>query len=152
MKGGGRTVNDMAKPEHLAILKQGREVWNQWRVDAPDIRPDLSGVNFNQVEEFKDSAIWGKRLMDGADDVKRLLLSEFNLSEVDFYKADLSFAELSRADLSDAKLVHANLSSANLRRADLNGAQLWGANFQQADLKEARFGPVSYTHLTLPTK
>jgi len=32
----------MANQEHLDILKQGLEVWNQWREENADIRPDLS--------------------------------------------------------------------------------------------------------------
>ena len=31
----------MANPEHLAILIQGVEVWNRWREENPEIRPDL---------------------------------------------------------------------------------------------------------------
>ncbi len=31
----------MANPEHLAILKQGVQVWNSWRIEEPNIRPDL---------------------------------------------------------------------------------------------------------------
>ena len=32
----------MADPEHVAILKQGVEVWNRWRSENPQIQPDLS--------------------------------------------------------------------------------------------------------------
>ena len=35
----------MANPEHLAILKQGVEVWNQWRDEHPEIQPNLSRAN-----------------------------------------------------------------------------------------------------------
>jgi hypothetical protein len=31
----------MANPEHLEILKQGVEAWNEWREKNPDIEPDL---------------------------------------------------------------------------------------------------------------
>ena len=34
----------MANKEHLAILKQGVEVWNKWRKENPEIKPDLSDV------------------------------------------------------------------------------------------------------------
>lgn len=141
---GGIPSEAMAKAEHIAILKQGREAWNQWRIDEPKLKPDLSGVNFNDESAFKDSEIWGRRMTDGVDEAKRLLLNGFNLSCVDFYKANLSHAELRQADLSDAKLVHADLSSAKLQKADLNGAQLWGACFHQTDMKEVRLGR---THL-----
>jgi hypothetical protein len=35
----------MANPEHLQILQQGVEVWNQWRRHNPDIKPDLCRTN-----------------------------------------------------------------------------------------------------------
>ena len=31
----------MTNQEHLDILKQGVDTWNQWRQEHPDIRPDL---------------------------------------------------------------------------------------------------------------
>ncbi|GAB4197580.1 MAG: hypothetical protein Tsb002_31830 [Wenzhouxiangellaceae bacterium] len=130
----------MANNEHLAILKQGREVWNQWRLDNPELRPDLSNVDFTRAADFENTAIWGQRMLDSADEAKRLLLSEFNLSQVDFYRANLEHAELRRADLSEAKLVHANLNSSKLQGATLHGAQLWGVRLQRADLTRARMG------------
>ena len=33
----------MADPHHLSILQEGVAVWNAWRADHPDVRPDLSG-------------------------------------------------------------------------------------------------------------
>ena len=32
----------MANQEHLNIFCQGVDIWNQWRVDNPNIKPDLS--------------------------------------------------------------------------------------------------------------
>jgi hypothetical protein len=34
----------MANTEHLALLQQGVAVWNAWRAEKPDIRPDLTGA------------------------------------------------------------------------------------------------------------
>ena len=42
----------MANPEHLEILYQGKEVWNRWRDENPEIVPDLSAAyytNFNFI-------------------------------------------------------------------------------------------------------
>ncbi|HBE52948.1 MAG TPA: hypothetical protein DDW76_30360, partial [Cyanobacteria bacterium UBA11369] len=49
----------MANKEHLVLLKQGVETWNQWRETHPEIKPDLriadlrglylKGVNLSKV-------------------------------------------------------------------------------------------------------
>ena len=31
--------------EHVALLKQGMTVWNEWRRENPDINPDLFEAN-----------------------------------------------------------------------------------------------------------
>ena len=104
----------MSDPEYLKILKQGAEVWNKWRKDNSDIKPDLSEANLR-----------------GAD------LREADLTMVDLCRANLSRANLSRANLTDAYLTEANLSKAKLRWAYLVGALLIKANLRGADLREA---------------
>jgi hypothetical protein len=39
----------MANPDHLAILEQGVETWNQWREENPELRPDLSEAPGNLI-------------------------------------------------------------------------------------------------------
>jgi hypothetical protein len=34
----------MANSEHVEILKEGVQAWNQWREVNPGVRPDLDGV------------------------------------------------------------------------------------------------------------
>lgn len=126
--------------EHLAILKQGVEVWNRWRDENPDVRPDLVGADLSGA---------GLKLAD---------LSDARLSGAILNKADLQFArlneaELSLADLSGANLLHANLQMAILREANLSGAfiakadlgqaRLSGANLSGADLQWAKLAEAS---------
>ncbi len=96
----------MANPEHLEILNQGIEQWNQWRKKNPYIQPNLSETN----------------------------LSEFNLSEASLSKADLRLTNLSEADLQKALLSHAVLSEADLRHANLSGADFHMANLERAEM------------------
>lgn len=37
----------MADEEHLDILKQGVEIWNQWRAGHHILKPDLSKANLS---------------------------------------------------------------------------------------------------------
>jgi len=109
----------MANEEHLAIIKQGVETWNQWRKENPDIRPDLSGANLSQLD-----------------------LGFANLSEAALWGADLSEADLRGADLSEAGLWEANLRGANLSKAALLGADLSEADLWEADLENATIGRI----------
>jgi len=42
----------MANPEHLAILKQGVAIWNNWRIENPGIKPDLSEADQLDADLF----------------------------------------------------------------------------------------------------
>jgi hypothetical protein len=39
----------MADEEHVALLKQGVEVWNRWREENPNIWPNLTGAELSDV-------------------------------------------------------------------------------------------------------
>jgi hypothetical protein len=119
----------MADKEHVKILRQGVEVWNRWRKENPDIRPDLSGVDLSGAD--LSEADLSRAILRGAD------LSEADLSRADLYEANLSGANLSRADLSGANLLLADLSGANLSGADLSGADLSGEYFPFSARSEA---------------
>jgi hypothetical protein len=43
----------MANPEHLQILRQGIEAWNQWRRENMDITPDLSEADLNEARAVR---------------------------------------------------------------------------------------------------
>jgi uncharacterized protein YjbI with pentapeptide repeats len=52
----------MANEEQIAILKQGVDVWNEWRKNYSDIKPtlpwaDLSGANlrYANLSAFNDN-------------------------------------------------------------------------------------------------
>ncbi len=39
----------MANKDHLAVLKQGANAWNQWRANNPGIKPDLGFSNLSRA-------------------------------------------------------------------------------------------------------
>jgi hypothetical protein len=119
-------IGIVANQEHLDILRQGVEVWNEWIKGHPLVQSDLSGTNFS-----------------GAN------FSGAKLSGVDFIEANLSGANLSRTDLSGANLSHADLRRTNLKSADLKSADLRSANLGGADLyyTDLRDADLSYADL-----
>ncbi len=42
----------MANEEHLKILKQGVEAWNEWRKKNPQRTPDLSKANLSEADLY----------------------------------------------------------------------------------------------------
>ena len=137
----------MANPEHLTILKQGVEHWNNWRIDHPEIKPDFTpGVPWNPVtaEEFPRAA-----MLDRADFHE----SDFrgaNLDKVSLHAANLSWAKFGSYYYEEKIWVDgvpmprsyatraANLNGADLRKAKLEGSQLNGTLLVNADLSMAR--------------
>ena len=87
----------MANAEHLKLLKQGVERWNQWRENTPGVQPDLSNSH-----------------LTGADLLKATLIGA-NLRVPNLRSFDLSGANLHGAYLTSLDLSGANLCEVNLR-------------------------------------
>ena len=120
----------MANQLHLDILKQGVEVWNKWRREHAEIRPDFSTANLREIT------------LSYAD------FSYATLQRTDLSGAYLSFAYLRGADLRGANLSSAYLRGAYLGRSDLSSASLMGAvlintNLEQANLVDCRIYGIS---------
>lgn len=133
----------MANEEHVAILKQGVEVWNEWREEKSHIRPDFSMVDLSWLD-----------------------LSQVNLADADLTNAFLRGANLARASLINADLSNyvrlnsqaprtvvgilgANLSKANLVGADLSMADLSDARLEEANLSHTRLTQTDFTQSSL---
>lgn len=129
----------MANSIHLSFLKQGIEVWNNWREHNPNIIPDLSkadlsGLNLNQ------------------GDFRYAKLHSVNLRKAQLYNTNFCNADLRAADLSRAKIAGADFSNADLTKADFSNtdatddisvnfenAKIKGTNFTKANLNKANF-------------
>jgi len=147
----------MANPEHLAILKQGVKVWNEWRERNPKIRPDLSDANLEQA------ALSGINLYKSNLDGARLNAADLhgaNFSKAELHEADVSMVDLRWATLREAQIIESNFRAANLSEADLSKAilsanliraDLTRANLHNADLSRAVFGYTMLGDVDLST-
>ncbi|MCU0533943.1 MAG: pentapeptide repeat-containing protein [Hydrococcus sp. Prado102] len=104
----------MANKEHLAILKQGVEVWNEWRNKNLQIRVDLSKADLVKAD-LKYARLW-----------------DADLREANLTQADLTYANLERANLRRTNLKEASLFSTFLMEI-----QAFGTNFENAILTGA---------------
>ncbi len=121
----------MARKEHVGILMQGVETWNNWRKKHPTIHPDLSHAYF-----------WGMNLAHAnfcRVDLQGANLSESNLSGSNFVEANLREANLDKCNLGKVELFVTDLREADLNDANLNEASLYGVDFREASLRHARF-------------
>lgn len=132
----------MANPEHLEILKQGVEAWNEWRSEHLHVLPDLRDANLIGTD------LRGANLSDaslvGADFSAAILIN------ANLFNADLSGAGLMDANLMGASLGGANLFDADLSGADFTNAELFGTTFADNDLSEVK-GLETVRHLTPST-
>lgn len=122
----------MANSEHVRILMEdGVESWNKWRVENPDIVPQLNDADF-----------FGLNL-------KEVLLCNANLKS-----SVLSKANLHRADLSGADLSKAYLSCVDFRQAKLDGIRNWKAIecLRQANIFGVRDAPDGFVEWAIETK
>jgi len=130
----------MTNSEHLDILKQGVDVWNQWRKVHPDIQPDLNEAYLQDTDLSRINL--GKTLLRNAH------MQRTNLTEADLSEAHLEGTDLFRAHLEGAYLRDAHLEGANLYETHLEGAYLLRVFFDHAtrlngiSLADKQYGPA----------
>ncbi len=136
----------MAVQQHLDILKRGVSPWNQWRLDNPDVSPDLSKASLQGIQ-LEGAHLEGVHLMEASlekADLRGSYLGRANLHGAHLERADLYEAHLEEATLYMAYLEGAVLKGAYLEEADLNGANLDEADLNGAHLEKAK---LKWAHL-----
>ena len=86
---------------HIAMIRQGVEKWNMWRVQNPEISPDLSDASFSEMD-----------------------LSYFDLHQVNLSNSSLRGATLVWTNFAGAKMNGTKLSNAILGKAIFNSVDL----------------------------
>lgn len=135
----------MANEKHLQILKQGVDVWNEWRSQRRSVlecldlsKADLRGAN---LEGARFGPYWWTDFSGGVKRTAEVVGVSF--VEADFEDANLRGTDLYKAYLRRANLTGTTLDSANLGRTMLNGAILDGADLRKANLAGANLYKAS---------
>ena len=141
------------KNEHLKILKDGVEHWNQWRKNNPEIRPilyeaplnksDLSMANFSNANligaQLRNATLVGVNFHEanllGAN-LRAAVLTGANFCRTDLYKTDLSKADLTRANLQGTQLAMTNFRGAHLIGCKVYGMSAWDLKLDKATRQE----------------
>jgi hypothetical protein len=160
----------MANPDHLAILKQGVQAWNAWRMQNWRILPDLAGADLRKTHleraNLSSTLQSLSRKPVGATDIKRANAIEnfyrrLNSTDKETPRAGSNFlnaldrssclqnADLRGAYLSEADLRGADLSGADVSEADLIGTDFTDTNLTSADLSHAVLGKTLFLNTTM---
>lgn len=102
-------------PDHLTLLKQGAEAWNQYREKTGE-SADLSGASLDWIN-----------------------LYEANLSGSDFQSASFANASLNMVNLAGANFENAFCPESNFSGCNFEQANLKGAKFMRSTLDGSRF-------------
>jgi len=148
----------MANEEHLALLRQGVDVWNEWRQNHNnyEIVADLTGANLSGLSiigaDLGRANLMGANLI-GANlteaNLRMANLSEANLAGANITGGDLRMANLRMANLSETNLTEADITGAYLSLANLRMAYLSGANLSETNLKMTYLGGAILTDANL---
>ncbi|MEI3650456.1 MAG: pentapeptide repeat-containing protein [Dolichospermum lemmermannii FEM_B0920] len=136
----------MANEEHLAILKQGVNVWNEWMDEEIPRGIDITEALLQEIDlgfpDLSGADLQGMEL--AGSDFRGTNFSRANCQEINLVKADLRYANFEQANLSYAKLIGASLEETNLTESELQNADFSIANirfstFRKANLRGAKF-------------
>jgi len=141
----------MANQEQLEILKQGADIWNEWRrenasavidlyqadlQDADLTHADLADANL--AKAYLRGAYFIATSLSGANlSNAHLMNAEFD--DVEMNNADLTGADLSKSTIWDGYISNTNLKKAVLRGTNISQTNLSGTNLIEADLTETEF-------------
>lgn len=139
----------MANDEHLAILKQGVKVWNEWRKENPKVIPNLSDCE-SEGADLREADLSWTSLAEAK--LRQANLAGANLTGAILLGADLTGANLTATKLDLAYLNHAILAWADLSFAILNttvlsGAFLVGANVTDCLMVGVTFGATDLSEV-----
>ena len=125
------------------MIQSSVDEWNQWRKDAPLVRPDLSGVNLKDADlrgiNLRYADLVSARL-DGAD------LTGANLMYSHLTNTHFERAELVRSMFFGAVGGEPQFLESNLSYAKMTGAHLGATNMENALLEGADLGDTDFTY------
>ena len=155
--------------EHVARLLEGVKAWNEWRDRAPDIRPDLSGLDVHGLFEkewdiderdeldlsginFKDAILRGTKFFKVklnqstcyGSDLRCSVWRGVEAGGINFVGSDLRNATMSLVDLSGS-----NLGSARTSGLKFDVVQLARVVLRQVDLRGMKFWFSDLSHADL---
>lgn len=124
----------VANVRHVVLLKQGAQIWNQWRKENAIYLRKQATAEHPWVIDLQNANL-------SFTDLQRINLSGVDLRHANLYGANLRGANLSGANLSGADLSHANLEAVVLCRTVMPNGSVHDRDCQRLQKAyEARHG------------
>lgn len=153
----------MAIPEHLEKLRQGVTLWNKWRADNHDIKPDLSGLNFTDelfcIPEDKNGVSWVMPINFSEVDFTKTTFTNCNLEGSDFHESLLHQTQFTNSDLCSGNFIRADLVDAEFDSCQMQSALFvdvsgiasgfFECDLRLAKIKDSRFGGARFLECNL---
>lgn len=128
----------MANASHLEYLLKGVSYWNSWRLQEPELKPDLSDIRLGN-QSLEKANLQGVNLSGSVfvgTNLNFANLRDADLRRVSWEKVSALGADFSGADFGDSSLKSCDFSLAVLSRTQLNGATLVDCDFTDSIVQE----------------
>lgn len=147
----------MAIPEHVEIFKKGSQVWNAWRDEYPNLRPDLSDIdfenNFQTHKEMYDTPEFtGYNLSDM--NLNRIIARNsyfircyFAGSMLNF--SDICFSYFQNCNFEDTSLAVSKIGSAEFHECDFTNSDLSYCTAEETNFSGSKFISTKLSHMSL---
>jgi uncharacterized protein YjbI with pentapeptide repeats len=142
----------MSISEHVARMKEGSDVWNQWRREHPDIRPSLRDCDFErEIHEYE--GMYDFPLFDRFD-LSRVDLHGIAARNSNFVDCRFDGAAINFADLCFSQFNNCTFIGVSMRVTRIGSASFIGCKFEEADLaycsaEETSFRGSRFLHSSL---
>lgn len=113
----------LASTEHLEIFLKGSDAWNKWRMQNPNLSPDLSDIDFHSEMTTTGSSPY----------------------EVVIEKYDMSFCNLNRVSLRNCMCVDVKFDRSDIHFSDLVDGYFTSCSFIGCELQVSKIGSAEFS-------
>ncbi|MFT6754535.1 MAG: hypothetical protein ACJA2O_004743 [Candidatus Azotimanducaceae bacterium] len=131
----------LSSSSHVEILKQGAVVWNKWRDDNPQIKPNLSDFDFSQGFE---ECFMGIAELDGYN-FGDMSFNRVNMRNATFTNCFFAHCKFGFSDLCYAYFCNCCFDGANLAVSKIGSAQFINCEFNGTDLSYCSAEETNFT-------
>lgn len=147
----------MAVAEHVEMFKKGPQAWNAWRDENPDVRPDLSDIDFEKDVHTYESTY-------DMPEFTGYNLSYMNLNRItarnsyfircflagsDLHFSDICFSFFQNCSFEGASLAVTKIGSAEFHECDFTNADLSYCSAEETNFSGSKFISTKLSNMSL---